>query len=76
MGLARPSVAAAGPVCQTLGRACRFLAGSSDSDSDDARRVVKSAKDRRFEELRGTTDEIRVRTWHLQPLGPVCSSTS
>ena len=40
--------------------ACRFLAGSSDSDSDDARRVVKSAKDRRFEELRGTTDEIRV----------------
>ena len=40
----------------------RFLAGSSDSDSDDDRRVVlKSAKDKRFSELYDTTDEIRVR---------------
>jgi translation initiation factor 3 subunit C len=31
----------------------------SDSDSDDDKRVVKSAKDRRYEELAATTDEIR-----------------
>ena len=40
--------------------ACRFLAGSSDSDSDDRKRVVRSAKDRRYEELRGTCEELRV----------------
>ena len=39
---------------------CRFLLADSDSDSEDNRRVVRSAKDRRFEELRSTCDEIRV----------------
>ena len=39
----------------------RFLVGSSDSDSEDDKRVVRSAKDRRYDELRGTCDEIRVR---------------
>jgi hypothetical protein len=40
---------------------CRFLVGSdSDSDEDD-KRVVRSAKDRRGEELRATCDEMRVR---------------
>ena len=34
--------------------------GSSDSDSDDDRRVVRSAKDRRYDELKATCDEIRV----------------
>ena len=38
----------------------RFLVGSSDSDSEDDKRVVRSAKDRRYDELRGTCDEIRV----------------
>ena len=37
------------------------MIGSSDSDSDDARRVVRSAKDRRFDELKGTCEELRVR---------------
>lgn len=37
----------------------RFLAGSSDSDSEDDKRVVKSAKDKRFEELAKSCDEIR-----------------
>ena len=40
--------------------ACRFLAGSSESDSDDDKRVVKSAKHKRFEELTSTCNEIRV----------------
>ena len=40
---------------------CRFLAGSSDSDSENDRRVVRSAKDRRFDELNGSCDELRVR---------------
>lgn len=39
---------------------CRFLAGSSDSESDDERRVVKSAKDKSLGELAGCSDEIRV----------------
>lgn len=38
----------------------RFLFGASDSDSDDGKRVVRSAKDRRFDELRATSDEIKV----------------
>ena len=38
-----------------------FLVGSSDSDSDDGRRVVRSAKDKALEELRGACDEIQVR---------------
>lgn len=42
---------------------CRFLVGSDSSDSDDARRVVRSAKDRRGEELKATCDEIRVGGW-------------
>ena len=44
------------------GGAARFLKGGdsdSDSDSDDERRVIKSAKDKRYEELRATTEEIR-----------------
>lgn len=39
----------------------RFMVGSSDSDSEDDKRVVRSAKDKRFEELQSTCDEIRVR---------------
>lgn len=39
----------------------RFMVGSSDSDSEDDKRVVRSAKDKRFEELQATCDEIRVR---------------
>merc|ERR1719453_303247 len=41
--------------------ASRFLKGGSDSDDsdDDERRVIKSAKDKRYEELRATTEEIR-----------------
>lgn len=38
----------------------RFMIGSSDSDSDDDKRVVRSAKDRRFDELKGTCEELRV----------------
>eukprot|EP00891_Asterochloris_glomerata_P007222 jgi/Astpho2/7222/fgenesh1_pm.00113_%23_10_t len=37
----------------------RFMIGSSDSDDEDEKRVAKSAKDRRFEELQTTCDEIR-----------------
>ena len=36
------------------------MVGSSDSDSDDDKRVVRSAKDRRFDELKGTCEELRV----------------
>lgn len=39
--------------------ASRFLMGSSDSDSEDDRRVVRSAKDRRYEELSATCEELR-----------------
>ena len=38
----------------------RFMIGSSDSDSDDDKRVVRSAKDRRFDELKATCEEMRV----------------
>ncbi|BDA51264.1 Eukaryotic translation initiation factor 3 subunit C [Coccomyxa sp. Obi] len=37
----------------------RFMIGSSDSDSDDDKRVVRSAKDRRFDELKATCEEMR-----------------
>ena len=37
------------------------MVGSSDSDSEDDKRVVRSAKDKRFEELQATCDEIRAR---------------
>ena len=40
--------------------------GSSDSDSSDDKRVVRSAKDRRYDELRSTCDEIRVRGVSVQ----------
>jgi len=40
---------------------------SSDSDSDDGKRVVRSAKDRRFDELRATCDDIRVRLLRSSP---------
>ena len=36
------------------------MIGSSDSDDEDEKRVAKSGKDRRFEELLTTCDEIRV----------------
>ncbi len=39
---------------------CRFMIGSSDSDSEDDKRVIRSAKDRRFDELQATCHEIRV----------------
>jgi hypothetical protein len=39
----------------------RFMAGSDSSDSEGDKRVVRSAKDRRFEELTKSCDEIRVR---------------
>jgi Eukaryotic translation initiation factor 3 subunit 8 N-terminus len=45
------------------------MVGSSDSDSGDDRRVVRSAKDRRFEELKGTCDEIRVSFLLVHGLG-------
>ena len=41
--------------------------GSSDSDSDDDKRVVRSAKDRRFDELKGTCEEMRVRSSSIVP---------
>jgi len=47
---------------------CRFgMNASSDSDSDDGKRVVRSAKDRRFDELRATCDDIRVRLLRSSP---------
>lgn len=36
------------------------MIGSSDSDSEDDKRVIRSAKDRRFDELQATCHEIRV----------------
>ncbi len=36
------------------------MIGSSDSDSDDDKRVVRSAKDRRFDELKATCEDMRV----------------
>lgn len=35
--------------------------GSSDSESEDERRVVRSAKDKAYDELRATCNEIKVR---------------
>eukprot|EP00873_Tetraselmis_striata_P013074 jgi/Tetstr1/433338/TSEL_022624.t1 len=42
-------------------KANRFMRSDSDSDSDsdDDKRVVKSAKNRRYDEMKATTDEIR-----------------
>ncbi len=42
-------------------RANAFLGGSSDSDNDEDRRIVKSARDKRLSELASCCDEIRVR---------------
>lgn len=42
--------------------ASRFLMGSSDSESEDERRVVRSAKDKAHEELRATCNDIKVCT--------------
>ncbi|KAI7845552.1 hypothetical protein COHA_000843 [Chlorella ohadii] len=39
--------------------ASRFLMGSSDSESEDERRVVRSAKDKAYDELRATCNEIK-----------------
>ena len=36
------------------------MIGSSDSDSEDDKRVIRSAKNRRFDELQATCHEIRV----------------
>ncbi|RMZ52937.1 hypothetical protein APUTEX25_001056, partial [Auxenochlorella protothecoides] len=41
------------------GGASRFLMGSSDSESEDERRVVKSAKTKAVEELQNTCNDIR-----------------
>lgn len=38
----------------------RFLAGSSDSDDGDDKRVIKSARDKRVSALASTCDEIHV----------------
>ncbi len=46
------------------------MVGSSDSDSDDDKRVVRSAKDRRFDELKGTCEEMRVCLWHKALCSP------
>ena len=44
----------------------RFLMGSSESESEDERRVVRSAKDRATEDLYSICNDIRVCTWtHL-----------
>ena len=40
--------------------ASRFLMGSSDSESEDERRVVRSAKDKAHDELRATCNDIKV----------------
>lgn len=37
----------------------RFLVGDSDSESEDERRVIRSAKDKRYEELQAACDELR-----------------
>lgn len=50
---------------------CRFLVGSDSSEDDDDKRVVRSAKDRRGEELKLICDEIRVRS--IFCLLPKCS---
>eukprot|EP00250_Pteridium_aquilinum_P011825 c20332_g1_i1 orf=228-3125(+) len=43
-----------------VGAASRYLRGDSDSDdSDDQRRVVRSAKDKRFEEMSYTVEQIK-----------------
>ena len=50
--------------------ASRFLMGSSDSESEDERRVVRSAKDKAHDELRGTCNEIKVRASPRTRPGP------
>ena len=52
--------------------ASRFLMGSSDSESEDERRVVRSAKDKAYDELRATCNEIKVRD-HRAATWLVCS---
>lgn len=39
--------------------------GSSDSESEDERRVVRSAKDKAQDELRATCTDIKVGGWQL-----------
>jgi hypothetical protein len=54
--------------CRFFNPACsfppcrRFLMASSDSESEDERRVVRSAKDKATVELAGICGEIRVRS--------------
>lgn len=51
----------------------RFMAGSDSSDSEDGKqRVVRSAKDKRFEELSKACDELRVRPRAQQPGRRAC----
>ena len=55
------------------------MVGSSDSDSDDDKRVVRSAKDRRFDELKGTCEELRVSAQSLlleKDFGNACGVAS
>ena len=40
----------------------RFLAGSDSDSEEEDKRVVRSAKDKRFEELSKSCDEMRVRS--------------
>lgn len=47
------------------------MIGSSDSDSDDDKRVVRSAKDRRFDELKATCEEMRVGCLTQQGAGKI-----
>lgn len=45
----------------------RFLAGSDSDSEEEDKRVVRSAKDKRFEELSKSCDEMRVRLLLLLP---------
>ena len=65
--VARLSPRLAEYVILTVLLSARFMIGSSDSDSEDDKRVIRSAKDRRFDELQATCHEIRVTFgWHSQ----------
>ena len=65
--------------CQTgadLSSECRVAPGTPESQSDsdeDVAKVVKSAKDKRFEELEGTVKAIengeKINDWHVISAG-------
>lgn len=52
------------------------MVGSSDSDSEDDKRVVRSAKDRRFDELKLTCEEMRVSSGFVPLLGECSASVA